>query len=225
TDVPSLSSANRKNRGRQANTRTRKLTGRKIDGIIYTVDRLFEFGAIEGARSFSGVSDRKYLLETFKMPKTLRDMYAELLRAANYEDQKSDKLQVFGILHLGLWIQFARLWRAGGSICIFRKDPLSFNVDSKFSEEGIRSYLKLVAIYQHKIIIKDNLQILNIRNDNANVNLEDELRGVGRYSTPPPASSVKFFADCFKTPKSKKRKSVQRKGAQRKKAQQKRKLK
>ncbi|GET54463.1 uncharacterized protein OCT59_010096 [Rhizophagus irregularis] len=38
-----LSSANRKNRGQQVNTQARKLTGRKIDGIIYSVKRLLEF--------------------------------------------------------------------------------------------------------------------------------------------------------------------------------------
>jgi len=146
TDAPSVSSANRKNRGRQANTR--KLIGRKIDGIIYSVDRKLEIGAIEAARSFLGVSDRKYLLEAFKMPKTLRDMYTDLMIAANYEQQKADNLQVVGII----WIQFVRLWRAGGSICIFRKDPRSFNVDSKFSKEAVKSFLKLlVAIYQHKV--------------------------------------------------------------------------
>jgi hypothetical protein len=152
TDAPSVSSANRKNRGRQANTHTRKLIGRKIDGIIYSVDRKLEIGAIEAARSFLSVSDRKYLLEAFKMPKTLRDMYTDLMIAANYEQQKADKLQVVGIIHLGVWIQFVRLWRAGGSICIFRKDPRSFNVDSKFSKEAVKSFLKLlVTIYQYKV--------------------------------------------------------------------------
>ena len=72
------------------------------------------------------------------MPKTLRDMYSELIRAVNFDDQKAEKIQVFGILHLGLWIQFTRLWRAGGSICIFCKDFPSHNVDSTFSEDGIR---------------------------------------------------------------------------------------
>ncbi|CAG8723353.1 9776_t:CDS:2, partial [Funneliformis caledonium] len=57
TDAPSLSSANRKNRDQKANTHTRKLVSRKIDEIIYTVDKLLEVGAIEGARSYSGVSD------------------------------------------------------------------------------------------------------------------------------------------------------------------------
>ncbi|CAH1765183.1 12484_t:CDS:2 [Entrophospora sp. SA101] len=83
-----------------------KSVGHKIDGIIYTTDELLKLGAIEGARSFKGVSDNKYLDEEFKMPKSLQDMYSGLIRAVNYDDQRADKLQVIGILHLGLWIQF-----------------------------------------------------------------------------------------------------------------------
>jgi len=211
TDALSLSSANRKNRGRQVNTRTRMLTGRKIDGIIYSVE---------------GVSDQKYLNERFKMPKTLRDMYSELIRAVNFDDQKAEKIQVFGILHFGLLIQFTRLWRAGGSICIFRKDLPSHNVDSTFSEEGIRSFLKLlVSIYQYKIIIKNNLQILNLRNNNVNIKTENELlnelmkfgqNSSSRSVSPPrsvssPPRLIKYFSDCIKTPrKSRKTKPVKK---------------
>ncbi|CAG8717948.1 11949_t:CDS:2, partial [Funneliformis mosseae] len=44
---------------------------------------------------------------------------------------------------------------------------------SKFSEMGVISFLKLlVSIYQHKIIIKDNLQVLNIH---SNIKLGDNL--------------------------------------------------
>ncbi|POG68727.1 hypothetical protein GLOIN_2v1633430 [Rhizophagus irregularis DAOM 181602=DAOM 197198] len=209
TDAPSLASANRKNRGRSGNTKTRKLTGRKIDGIVYIVDRNLEVGVIEAARSFLGVSDRKYLLETFKMPKTLRDMYADLVRTANYDEQKANNLQVFGILHLGLWIQFTRLYRAGGSICIFRKDVVSHHVDSKFSEDGIKSFLKLMAaVYQHKLIIRDNLRILNIRNANIEPGDDDDLLNdilnVGNYSSTS-QSSIERFADSWPTPRKKKR--------------------
>ncbi|CAJ0764162.1 14631_t:CDS:2, partial [Entrophospora sp. SA101] len=70
--------------------------GHKIDGIIYTTDELLKLGAIEGARSFKGVSDNKYLDEEFKMPKSLQDMYSGLIRAVNYDDQRADKLQVIG---------------------------------------------------------------------------------------------------------------------------------
>ncbi|CAB5389374.1 unnamed protein product [Rhizophagus irregularis] len=142
----------------------------------HRVDRKLEIGAIEAARSFLGVSDRKYLLEAFKMPKTLRDMYTDLMIAANYEQQKADKLQ-------------------------------------QVLEEAVKSFLKLlVAIYQHKLIIKDNLQVLDIRNNNDNESqddLENELMEASQISAP--ISTVEFFADNTKTPrKSKKKKPVKK---------------
>lgn len=61
----------------------------------------------------------------------------------------------------GLRVQFTRLWCAGGSITIFRKDPQLYCLDNKFSVEGIRIFLKfLAAIYQHKTIIRNNLDVL-----------------------------------------------------------------
>ncbi|CAG8629254.1 15736_t:CDS:10, partial [Funneliformis mosseae] len=198
-------------RDAQLGTDIKRTDAPSIDGIIYSIDKQFEVGAIEAARSFLGISDRKYLLEAFKMPKTLRDMYTDLLIAANYEQQKADKIQVVGVLHLGLWIQFVKLWRAGGSICIFRKDPRSFNVDSRFSKEGVKSFLKLlIAIYQYKLSIKDNLQVLNILNSNDNESdddLENQLVEASRSSTPPPASTVEFFTDNVKTPRKLRKKS------------------
>ncbi|CAG8682752.1 11341_t:CDS:10, partial [Gigaspora rosea] len=176
TDAPSLSSANRKNRRRKANAR--KLIGRKVDRIIYITNRLVEIGAIEGARAFAG--------------------------AMNYDDQKADKLQVFGILHLGLYIQFARLWRAGGSICIFRKDPQSFYVDSKFSKNGLISFIKcLKKIYQYK----NNLQILNILNDTeSGYLLEGLLKDDNEQCSTPPLVTIRFFCRLRKHSEEKKEK-------------------
>ncbi|RHZ58782.1 hypothetical protein Glove_368g39 [Diversispora epigaea] len=85
------------------------------------------------------------------MPKTLRDMYTDLIKAVNYDDQKANKLQVFGILHLG---------------CI----------------SNLQDYGAL-------IMIKNNLQILNILNDGdytESDNLLNELLEDEQYSTPPP---------------------------------------
>ncbi|CAB4411087.1 unnamed protein product [Rhizophagus irregularis] len=125
-------------------------------------------------------------------------MYTDLLIAANYEQQKADKIQVVGVLHLGLWIQFVKLWCAGGSTCIFCKDPRSFNVNSRFSKEGVKSFLKLlIAIYQYKV-----------HNDNeSDDDLENQLVEASRSSTPPPASTVEFFTDNVKTPRKLRKKS------------------
>ncbi|CAG8721198.1 23863_t:CDS:10 [Gigaspora margarita] len=122
TDAPSLSSANRKNRGRKA----------------------------------------IHVQESSLVPSKEQDP----IQAVDYDDQKASKIQ-----------------RACGLIYIFRKDPLSHNVDSKISEMGVRSFLKLlVSIYHYKVIIKDNLQVLNIRNSikpGDKDNLYNELIEVG----------------------------------------------
>ncbi|KAG9290229.1 hypothetical protein G9A89_022205 [Geosiphon pyriformis] len=187
SEVGSYASSNRKNRTKI--TKGRKLTGRKIDGIIYLIENLHEMGAIEDARFFAGVHDKKYLQEFFKMPKTLRDILADLIRVVDYDDKKISKIQIFGIIHLGLKIQFSRLWRAGGSITIFKKDPPLYEI----------------SIYQYKMILKNNIQALNIfeednvKEDATEDTLLDELLRVGRQ-TPPP-STINYFADCFTTPK------------------------
>jgi hypothetical protein len=86
------------------------------------------------------------------MPKTLRDMLTDMIRDVNYEKEKVNKLQVFGILHLGLRIQATRMWRAGGSITIFYKDPQVYYLSNKFSVEGVKTFLKFLAmIYQYKV--------------------------------------------------------------------------
>src|SRR5437660_10476805 len=86
TDIPSLASANRKNLGWSKNQR--KFIGRKIDGIIYIINGLHELGAIEVAKEYLGTSDNKYLLEYFKMPKTLHDMLSDLIKAVNSRSEE-----------------------------------------------------------------------------------------------------------------------------------------
>ncbi|RIA93479.1 hypothetical protein C1645_819336 [Glomus cerebriforme] len=90
SEAPSYASSNRKNRNKRTK---RKLSGRKIDGIIYLIEELHEIGVIEGARSYAGIHDKKYLSEYFKLPKSLRDMLADLIRALNYDDNKPTKFK------------------------------------------------------------------------------------------------------------------------------------
>ncbi|CAG8603815.1 10206_t:CDS:2 [Cetraspora pellucida] len=205
SDVPSYASSNRKNR----NKRTyRKLVGRKIDGIIYLIEELYEMGAIEGARSYAGIHDKKYLDEYFKLPKSLRDMLADLMKALNYNSMRTAKVQVFGIIHLGLRVQFSRLWSAGGSIAIFKKDHPLYELPHNFSNDKFMQFLKfLVSTYQYKMILKNNIQVLHERKDNEDT-LLDELLNVGRQQTPPTNTTVNYFADCFRTPRKVRRKKA-----------------
>ncbi|CAB4417250.1 unnamed protein product [Rhizophagus irregularis] len=77
------------------------------------------------------------------MPKTLRDMYSELIRAIDFNDQRAKKIQAFGIIHLGFMDPIRKVMA-----CWWNN--LHFSI----------------SICQHKTIIKDNLQILNIQNIN-----------------------------------------------------------
>ncbi|CAG8788380.1 7739_t:CDS:2, partial [Dentiscutata erythropus] len=193
TDAPSLASGNKKNRNKQKNHR--KKVGRKIDGIIYNVEYNLELGAIESARTFKDEYDRKYLHESFKLPKVLRDIYCDLVRFIKYDEEKSNSIQVIGILHFGLRLQFVRLWRAGGSITIFKKSNVVYHLSSKFTRPGICDFLKLLAgIYAYK----NNLRLLGLNEDKENDFLK-ELKKGGRESTPPP-KTIKYLVDCWMTP-------------------------
>ncbi|CAG8471470.1 24283_t:CDS:2, partial [Gigaspora rosea] len=57
---------------------------------------------------------------------------------------------------------FTRLWRAGGSITIFYKDPQLFYLDNKFLQKEIIAFLKFLAAQ----IIKNNLDVLNSKGNN-----------------------------------------------------------
>ncbi|CAI2192695.1 5983_t:CDS:2, partial [Funneliformis geosporum] len=185
SDAPSYASSNRKNRNKKTK---RKLTGRKIDGIIYLIEELHEMGAIEGARSYAGIHDKKYLSEYFKLPKTLRDMLADIIKALNYDGNRTTNIQVFGVIHLGLRVQFSRLWRVGGSITIFKKDQL-YKLPHTFTIDKFKSFLKfMISIYQYKMILKNNIQVLRGEEDleEEETLLLNELLNVGRQQTSPP---------------------------------------
>ncbi|GBB89808.1 hypothetical protein RclHR1_16600004 [Rhizophagus clarus] len=209
SEAPSYASSNLKNRNKRTK---RKLSGRKIDGIIYLIEELHEIGVIEGARSYAGVHDKKYLSEYFKLPKSLRNMLADLIRALNYDDNKTTKIQVFGIIHLGLRVQFSRLWRVGGSITIFKKDHPLYELPHNFSIDKFKHILKfLISIYQYKTILKNNIQVLREEDpeeDQKENILLNELLNVGQQQVPPSNTNVNYFADCFRTP----RKPRQKKG-------------
>ncbi|CAJ0763246.1 13507_t:CDS:2, partial [Entrophospora sp. SA101] len=141
TDSPSTASGNRKNRAKEKGARKR--VGRKIDGIIYNIGKNLELGVFESASIFEDEHDNKYLKESFKLPKSMRDIYCGLARYIKYEEEKCNSSQVIGILHLGLMVQFSKLWRENGLIAIYKKQYCALFVTN--------DYLKLLAkIYSYK---------------------------------------------------------------------------
>ena len=75
----------------------------------------------------------------------MRDIYCDLARYAKYEEEKCNLLQVIGILHFGLMIQFSKLWRRGGLITIYKKSNTVHYLSPRFTKLGPSDYLKLLA--------------------------------------------------------------------------------
>ncbi|CAB4394308.1 unnamed protein product [Rhizophagus irregularis] len=76
--------------------KTKKIDWQKIDGIIHHLTYNMELGALEAARSFVNDGDKKLPIESFKMPKTLKDILVNMIRSKR-------------ILHFRYNIQFVRL--------------------------------------------------------------------------------------------------------------------
>lgn len=77
-------------------------TGRRLDAIIRTIeDDYHEYGGIEVARSFRGVTSSKWLNDNFKLAKALRDMLFCLHELVDHDNAIAKKLQVVGVLNAG----------------------------------------------------------------------------------------------------------------------------
>ncbi|CAH1766622.1 11832_t:CDS:2, partial [Entrophospora sp. SA101] len=183
TDSPSTASGNRKNRAKEKGARKR--VGRKIDGIIYNIGKNLELGVFESASIFEDEHDNKYLKESFKLPKSMRDIYCGLARYIKYEEEKCNSSQVIGILHLGLMVQFSKLWRANGLIAIYKKSNNVNYLSPRFTKLGLNDYLKLLAkIYSYKLlkqqITENNLRILGLCDPIEESDLLEELKNIDR---------------------------------------------
>lgn len=77
-------------------------TGRRLDAIIRTVeDDYHEYGGMEVARSFRGVTSSKWLGDSFKLAKALRDMLFRLHELVDHDNTITKKLQVVGVFNAG----------------------------------------------------------------------------------------------------------------------------
>ncbi|RIA84322.1 hypothetical protein C1645_832435 [Glomus cerebriforme] len=201
TDAPSTASANRKSQARKP--KQRKLTSRKIDGIIHHPSYNIELGALEAARSFVNDGDRKLLIESFKMPKTLKDILVDMIRSKRCNDEEVNKLMAIGVLHFRYNIQFVRLWLAGRSICIFLKDDIH-SISDHFSKTSHLDFLKFLKAI---IIIENNLKALGFINFKEE-DLISEILGNGQDPSGPttPENKIYPIVDSFETSHKKKNK-------------------
>jgi len=76
-----------------------KKIGRKGDGIFRLKGDRLEFGAIEAGRKWENKNGKKYINDSLKLSKMLRDMLVMFITACNDSEQIARQLQVLGILH------------------------------------------------------------------------------------------------------------------------------
>ncbi|CAG8640600.1 13294_t:CDS:1 [Ambispora gerdemannii] len=74
-------------------------SGRKGDGILRLNKNRLEFGAIESGRKCEGKNGQKYLSDSLKLSKMLRDMLVLLMSECNSDEQVVRELQTVGMLH------------------------------------------------------------------------------------------------------------------------------
>ncbi|RIA96634.1 hypothetical protein C1645_368015 [Glomus cerebriforme] len=95
----------------------RKKIGRKGDGIFRLKGDRLEFGAIEAGRKWEDRNGRKYITDSLKLSKMLRDMLVVLIAKCKGNEQIAKQLQTVGMLHSGNRFQLLTMDVPMGYIC------------------------------------------------------------------------------------------------------------
>lgn len=95
-----FASSLRKNRDR-VDTNKRQKIGSRFDGLVRDNNGEYEYAAIEGARSFGGVTCTKWLQDSRRVAKALHDMLSHLQDELSCQDIILGKLQVVGLVSAG----------------------------------------------------------------------------------------------------------------------------
>lgn len=99
--------------------------GCRLDAIIRTVeDDYYEYGAMEVARTFNSVKSTKWLGDSFKLAKALRDMLFRLHELVDNDETIVKKLQVVGVTNAGLSFQYVRMSHPNGYVCLLQREKL-----------------------------------------------------------------------------------------------------
>lgn len=94
-----------------------------MDGIFKTDgNNAFEYGAIEVSSCFRGSADTKYICDSQKLTKVLRDMLYRLHELVDHNPAIVASLQVIGVINAGYSLQLIRMHNPKGHICILRRE-------------------------------------------------------------------------------------------------------
>ncbi|CAG8634137.1 11296_t:CDS:2, partial [Ambispora gerdemannii] len=164
----SLASSDRKNLERTIHAR--KKIGRKGDGVFrLCMDRL-EFGAIESGRKWEGQSGTKYMTDSLKICKMLKDMLNQLATECDTRENLVRKLQVVGMLHGANRIQVITVDLPKGYVTRIQHRKVREVAGRLTKSKPLALVLK--EILYAKSIITQTLDIINNKDD---VDLENFL--------------------------------------------------
>ncbi|CAG8519357.1 7616_t:CDS:2, partial [Funneliformis caledonium] len=153
----SLSSSNRKNIDRTVNDR--KKIGKKGDGIFRLRNNHLEFGAIEAGRNWEGSKGTKFLTDSLKMCKMLKDILNELASECNMKEDIVRKLQTAGILQGANMMQVITADLPMGYVTRIRRRKF-YEVPSRLSNYQSLAFI-IMEVLALKSIIKRTFNLVN----------------------------------------------------------------
>ncbi|CAG8715188.1 7630_t:CDS:2, partial [Funneliformis mosseae] len=197
----SCASSDRKNIIRMINDR--KKIGRKRDGVFKLCKDRLEFGAIEAGRKWEGHNGTKYLNDSLKLNKMMKDMIVQLTTICDWREDLVRKLEVIGILHGANRIQIITMDYLKGYISHIRHRKF-YEVSGRLTKSNPLA-LVLKEILYAKYIILRTLDLINQKDD---INIENFLNDSDEQDgcrTPPFKVNI---APTFKTLKTARTKDV-----------------
>ncbi|CAG8629399.1 11710_t:CDS:2, partial [Dentiscutata heterogama] len=182
----SMASSDRKNDDTDCEE-DRKKIGRKGDGVFRLNGDRLEFGAIEAGKKWEGKNGKKYITDSLKLSKMLRDMLVQLAKECNNDEQIVRKLQTVGMLHSANRFQLLTLDAPKGYICRIRRFDFH-EVASHINNPPLAFVLK--DILRAKAIIKQTLELVQEKKSDLDDldDFDDDGREVNRSercTTPP----------------------------------------
>ncbi|RIB13501.1 hypothetical protein C2G38_2144522 [Gigaspora rosea] len=179
----SMASSDRKNDDTDCEE-DRKKIGRKGDGMFRLNGDRLEFGAIEAGKKWEGRNGKKYITDSLKLSKMLRDMLVQLAKECNSDEQIVRKLQTVGMLHSANRFQLLTLDVPKGYICRIRRFDFH-EVASHINNPPLAFVLK--DILRARAIIKQTLELVQEKKSYLDDldDFDDDGREVNRCTTSP----------------------------------------
>ncbi|RGB37303.1 hypothetical protein C1646_666288 [Rhizophagus diaphanus] len=159
----STASSDRKN-NKSCNT-DRKKIGKKGDGIFRLKGDRLEIGGIEAGRKWEGKNGRKYLRDSLKLGKMLRDMLVQLIKECNGDEKIIRKLQTVGMLHSANRFQLLTMDIPNGYICRIKRFDIQ-EVAGQINNPPLAFVIK--DILRAKAIMMQTLELVQEKKSNLN---------------------------------------------------------